>query len=62
MQVGETGRAVGIDLVPELIKMAQDNIENDSPQLMSNYTVKLVGQWEFFLYLGYHVYCSDFVI
>ncbi|XP_050711835.1 protein-L-isoaspartate(D-aspartate) O-methyltransferase-like isoform X2 [Eriocheir sinensis] len=40
--VGENGRAVGIDHIPELIKMAQDNIEKDSPELLSSNTVKLV--------------------
>lgn len=44
LQVGENGRAVGIDHIPELIKMAQDNIEKDSPELLSSSTVKLVGQ------------------
>lgn len=43
--MGENGRAVGIDHIPELIKMAQDNIEKDSPELLSSNTVKLVGQW-----------------
>lgn len=42
-QVGETGRAVGIDHINELIKFSQENIERDSPELLSSGTVKLVG-------------------
>ncbi|XP_042881963.1 protein-L-isoaspartate(D-aspartate) O-methyltransferase-like isoform X1 [Penaeus japonicus] len=40
--VGESGKAVGIDHIPELVKFAQDNIQKDSPDLLSAGTVKLV--------------------
>ena len=42
-QVGETGIAVGIDHINELIKFSQENIQKDSPELLSSNTVKLVG-------------------
>ncbi|KAK3865045.1 hypothetical protein Pcinc_029303 [Petrolisthes cinctipes] len=40
--VGETGRAVGIDHINELIKFSQENIERDSPELLSSGTIQLV--------------------
>ncbi|XP_066978548.1 protein-L-isoaspartate(D-aspartate) O-methyltransferase-like isoform X3 [Macrobrachium rosenbergii] len=40
--VGETGIAVGIDHISELIKFSQENIEKDSPELLTSNTVKLV--------------------
>ncbi|KAG7154787.1 L-isoaspartate(D-aspartate) O-methyltransferase-like [Homarus americanus] len=40
--VGETGRAVGIDHINELIKFSQDNIQKDSPELLTSGVVKLV--------------------
>jgi len=40
--VGETGKAVGIDHIDELIKFAKDNIEKDSPELLESGRLKLV--------------------
>ncbi|CAL4092901.1 unnamed protein product, partial [Meganyctiphanes norvegica] len=40
--VGESGKAVGIDHIDELVKFARDNIEKDSPELLESGRLKLV--------------------
>lgn len=42
--VGETGRVVGIEHIPELVTMATTNIQNDNPQLLISERVKLLGK------------------
>ncbi|KAB7497913.1 Protein-L-isoaspartate(D-aspartate) O-methyltransferase [Armadillidium nasatum] len=40
--VGPTGKAVGIDHIPELIRFSEDNIRSDSPELLESGRIKLV--------------------
>ncbi|XP_047530258.1 protein-L-isoaspartate(D-aspartate) O-methyltransferase [Vanessa atalanta] len=40
--VGEAGKVIGIEHIPELVTMATKNIERDSPQLLSSERVKLI--------------------
>lgn len=42
LMVGETGLAVGIDHIPELVNESIANIEKDQPQLLASKRVKLV--------------------
>lgn len=42
--VGETGRVVGIEHIPELVTMATKNIQNDNPQLLISERIKLIGK------------------
>lgn len=36
VMMGETGTAVGIDHIPELVEMSKANIEKDNPELLSS--------------------------
>ncbi|XP_026315534.1 protein-L-isoaspartate(D-aspartate) O-methyltransferase isoform X2 [Hyposmocoma kahamanoa] len=40
--VGEAGRVVGIEHIPELVTMATRNIQNDNPQLLISERIKLI--------------------
>lgn len=40
--VGDGGKAVGIDHIPELVEMARANLKSDSPELLDSGTVELV--------------------
>lgn len=42
--VGEAGRVVGIEHIPELVTMATRNIQNDNPQLLISERIKLIGK------------------
>ncbi|XP_075723645.1 protein-L-isoaspartate (D-aspartate) O-methyltransferase isoform X6 [Rhipicephalus microplus] len=42
LMVGETGLAVGIDHIPELVNESIANIERDQPQLLKSKRVKLI--------------------
>ncbi|MFT7817301.1 protein-L-isoaspartate(D-aspartate) O-methyltransferase-like, partial [Arapaima gigas] len=42
MQVGPTGRVVGIDHIPELVEDSLRNVRADDPELLSSGRVKLV--------------------
>lgn len=41
--LGETGKVIGIDHIPELVSLATKNIERDHPELLTSERVKLVG-------------------
>jgi hypothetical protein len=41
--VGETGKAVGIDHIDDLVKFSVENVEKDKPELFSSGRVTLVG-------------------
>lgn len=41
--LGETGRVIGIDHIPELVTLATKNIKHDNPELLSSERVKLIG-------------------
>lgn len=43
LMVGDTGSAIGIDHIPELIEFAENNVKNDKPELLENGRVKFVG-------------------
>ncbi|CAB3223706.1 unnamed protein product [Arctia plantaginis] len=42
IMVGETGRVVGIEHIPELVTLAQKNIESDQKLLLTSERVKLI--------------------
>ncbi|XP_054265089.1 protein-L-isoaspartate(D-aspartate) O-methyltransferase-like isoform X1 [Macrosteles quadrilineatus] len=42
LMVGETGKAVGIDHIPELVNYSKDNVMKDKPELLTSGRVKLV--------------------
>lgn len=42
LMVGETGKAVGIDHIEELVNWANDNVNKDQPQLLESGRVKIV--------------------
>jgi protein-L-isoaspartate(D-aspartate) O-methyltransferase len=42
LMVGESGKAVGIDNIEELVSWANDNIKSDQPQLIESGRVKIV--------------------
>lgn len=44
IMLGETGRVVGIDHIPELVTLATKNIKNDNHHLLSSERVKLLGK------------------
>ncbi|XP_073949392.1 protein-L-isoaspartate (D-aspartate) O-methyltransferase isoform X2 [Choristoneura fumiferana] len=41
--LGEKGRVVGIEHIPELVKLATKNINQDNPALLATERIKLVG-------------------
>lgn len=42
LMVGDTGRVVGIDHIPELVELSRKNINNDNPELLSSERIKLI--------------------
>ena len=42
LQVGETGKVVGIDHIDELIKWSQENVRKDNPTLLDSGRIKFV--------------------
>ncbi|KAJ9579029.1 hypothetical protein L9F63_024864 [Diploptera punctata] len=42
LMVGETGLAVGIDHIPELVEFSRHNVEKDKPGLLENNQLKLI--------------------
>ncbi|KAG6453099.1 hypothetical protein O3G_MSEX007967 [Manduca sexta] len=43
IMLGETGRVVGIEHIPELVTLATKNLKNDNPQLLSSGRIKLIA-------------------
>lgn len=43
--LGEKGRVVGIEHIPELVKLATKNINQDNPALLASERIKLVGAY-----------------
>lgn len=43
LMVGSTGRAIGIDHIPELVNYSRENVLKDKPDLLESGRVKLVG-------------------
>lgn len=42
--VGKSGKAVGIDHIPELVEYSIKNVMSDHPELLESGVVKLVGK------------------
>ncbi|GLH15847.1 Protein-L-isoaspartate(D-aspartate) O-methyltransferase [Gryllus bimaculatus] len=42
LMVGESGRAVGIDHIPELVEWSRENVAKDQPSLLTSGRVKLI--------------------
>lgn len=40
--VGEKGKAIGIDHIPELIEMSSENVRKDKPELLTSGRVKFI--------------------
>jgi protein-L-isoaspartate(D-aspartate) O-methyltransferase len=45
LMVGETGMAVGIDHIPEVVENKKKNIQKDKPALLKSNRIKLVGKY-----------------
>lgn len=45
LMMGDTGRAVGIDHIQELVNMSIDNVASDKPELLESGRVKLVCKY-----------------
>lgn len=45
LMVGDTGNAIGIDHIPELIEYAETNVKNDKPELMDSGRIKFVRKY-----------------
>uniref|UniRef100_T1IUT1 Protein-L-isoaspartate O-methyltransferase n=1 Tax=Strigamia maritima TaxID=126957 RepID=T1IUT1_STRMM len=43
LMVGEAGKAVGIDHIPELVNMSIENIKKDQPELLESGRVKMIA-------------------
>ncbi|CAH2076239.1 unnamed protein product, partial [Iphiclides podalirius] len=43
IMLGESGRVVGIDHIPELVTLATKNIQNDNPELLTSGRIKLIA-------------------
>lgn len=54
LMVGETGKAIGIDHIPELVEFARTNIERDKPSLFERDRVKLIGEYFSSIFLFYY--------
>lgn len=44
LMVGETGRVVGIDHIPELVNFAKSNIEKHKPGFLKDNRIEFVGK------------------
>lgn len=44
IMLGENGRVVGIEHIPDLVTLATKNIKNDHPELLSSERIKLIGK------------------
>lgn len=44
LQVGPTGKVVGIDHIPELVQASLQNLRADDPELLDSGRVKLIGE------------------
>lgn len=42
LMVGERGRAIGIDHIPELIEMSTENVRSDKPELLDSGRLKFI--------------------
>lgn len=40
--VGPTGKAIGIDHIPELVELSKNNVQSDHPELLENGSLELV--------------------
>lgn len=44
LQVGPTGKTVGIDHIPELVNMSVDNVRKHHGELLDSGRLKLIGK------------------
>lgn len=44
MQVGPTGKVVGIEHIEELVQASVKNVQTDDPELLTSGGIKLVGE------------------
>lgn len=45
IMLGEQGRVVGIDHIPELVALATKNLNHDNPGLLKSERIKLLGMY-----------------
>lgn len=43
IMVGETGKVIGIEHIPELVKLATKNINQDNNMFLKSERIKLIG-------------------
>lgn len=43
MQIGATGKVVGIEHIEELVRASVKNVQADDPELLTSGRIKLVG-------------------
>lgn len=51
IMLGETGKVVGIEHIPDLVTLATKNIKNDNSLLLTSERVKLLGKYIWFVLL-----------
>lgn len=44
MQVGPTGKVVGIEHIEELVRISVKNVQADDPELLTSGRIRLVGE------------------
>lgn len=44
LMVGESGRVVGVDHIPELVEFSRNNVLSDKPELLNSGRLKLIGK------------------
>lgn len=61
LMLGSHGLAIGIDHIPELRTMAEENIRQDHPELLHNGRVELVGKLKILLLNNIiYIHCYKF--
>lgn len=53
LMVGESGKAVGIDHIQELVDYSHSNVASDKPELLESGQIKLVGELTSFIITVY---------
>lgn len=52
VMLGENGKAIGVDHIPELVEKSIENVRNGNPELLSSQRVILESKsWDIFLNL-----------
>ncbi|GFG39839.1 hypothetical protein Cfor_08819 [Coptotermes formosanus] len=60
LMVGETGMAVGIDHIPELVDFSRSNVQRDKPTLLESNRLKLIGHFHGNGYSQKQICCTPY--